>query len=47
MISFMVKIKDENKWGELEKGSEKPNWICKDCHDGGIIVVRHSKTKEK
>ena len=41
------KIKDENQWGELEKGSEKPNWICKDCYDGGIIVVRHSKTKEK
>ena len=19
-------------------GSEKPNWICKDCYDGGIIV---------
>ena len=34
------KIKDENKWGELEKGSEKPNWICKDCYDGGIIVEK-------
>jgi hypothetical protein len=22
----------------LEKGSEKPNWICKDCYDGGIVV---------
>jgi len=32
------KIKDENYWGKLEKGSEKPNWICKDCYDGGIIV---------
>lgn len=32
------KIKDENHWGKLEKGSEKPNWICKDCYDGGIIV---------
>jgi len=36
-------IKDENKWGELEKGSEKPNWICKDCYDGGIVVVEDSK----
>jgi hypothetical protein len=32
------KIKNENRWGKLEKGSEKPNWICKDCYDGGIIV---------
>ncbi|MDC0242340.1 hypothetical protein OAK22_01660 [Nitrosopumilus sp.] len=32
------KIKDDNQWGKLEKGSEKPNWICKDCYDGGIIV---------
>jgi hypothetical protein len=32
------KIKDENRWGILEKDSEKPNWICKDCYDGGIIV---------
>ena len=33
------KIKDENRWGKSEKGLEKPNWICKDCHDGGIVVV--------
>ena len=33
------KIKDENQWGKLENGSEKPNWICKDCYDGGIVVV--------
>jgi hypothetical protein len=32
------KIKGENQWEILEKGSEKPNWICKDCYDGGIIV---------
>ena len=32
------KIKDENRWGKSEKDSEKPNWICKDCYDGGIIV---------
>jgi len=32
------KIKDENQWGKLEKDSEKPNWICKDCYDGGIIL---------
>ena len=41
------KIKDENKWGKLEKGSEKPNWICKDCYDGGIVVVGDSKPREK
>ena len=32
------KIKGENHWGKLEKESEKPNWICKDCYDGGIIL---------
>ena len=32
------KIKDENHWGKLQKDSEKPNWICKDCYDGGIIL---------
>jgi len=32
------KIKNENCWGKLDKDSEKPNWICKDCYDGGIIV---------
>ena len=32
------KIKDENRWGKFDKDSEKPNWICKDCYDGGIIV---------
>jgi len=32
------KIKDENKWGKLENGSEKPNWICKNCYDGGVIL---------
>ena len=32
------KIKDENHWGKLQKDSEKPNWICKNCYDGGIIV---------
>ena len=32
------KIKYENKWGKLEKDSEKPNWICKDCYDGGVVL---------
>ena len=32
------KIKDENQWGKLQKGSEKPNWICKDCYDGGVLL---------
>jgi len=32
------KIKGENQWDKLEKDSEKPNWICKDCYDGGVIL---------
>ncbi len=31
-------IKGENQWGTLEKDSEKPNWICKDCYDGGVLL---------
>ena len=38
LVSSWEKIKDENHWGKLEKDSEKPNWICKDCYDGGIIL---------
>jgi len=43
----MEKIKDENQWVKSEKDSEKPNWICKDCYDGGIAVVGDSKPREK
>ena len=32
------KIKIENQWETLEKDSEKPNWICKDCYDGGVLL---------
>jgi len=32
------KIKEENQWGTLKKDSEKPNWICKDCYDGGVSL---------
>ena len=31
-------ISDKIDVGKLKKGSEKPNWICKDCYDGGIVV---------
>ena len=31
---------NENQWGKLKKGSEKPNWICKDCYDGGIVAEK-------
>lgn len=31
------KIKAENRWETLEIDSEKPNWICKDCFDGGVL----------
>ena len=42
MISFMEKIKDENQWVKSEKVSEKPNWGCKDCYDGGIVVEKQN-----
>ena len=34
------KIKVENQWDTLEKDSEKPNWVCKDCFDGGVILKK-------
>jgi hypothetical protein len=41
-----VKIKNENNWDALEKGSEKPNWICKNCYDGGIILECNKENQE-
>ena len=41
------KIKDENRWGKSEKDSEKPNWICKDCYDGGVILERKNENQEQ
>jgi len=32
------KIKNEYHWGKLQKDSEKPSWICKDCYDGGVLL---------
>ena len=26
------------RWDKLEKDSEKPNWICKNCYDGGVLL---------
>ena len=40
-------ISDKIDVGKLKKGSEKPNWICKDCYDGGIVIVGDSKPREK
>ena len=40
-------ISDKIDVGKLKKGSEKPNWSCKDCYDGGIVVVGDSKPREK
>ena len=40
------KIKNENNWGNLEKDSEKPNWICKNCYDGGIILECKKENQE-
>ena len=37
------KIKVENQWKSLKEFSEKPNWICKDCYDGGVVLkmIKH------
>jgi hypothetical protein len=32
------KLEEENQWGTLKKDSEKPNWICKNCYDGGVLL---------
>jgi len=41
------KIKNENHWGNLEKYSEKPNWICKNCYDGGVILECKNENQEQ
>lgn len=32
------KIKVENDWDNIDPKDAVPNWNCKDCYDGGIIV---------
>ena len=32
------KIKAENDWDNIDPKDAVPNWNCKDCYDGGIIV---------
>ncbi len=27
-----------NKWEIIKKSNYNPNWICKDCYDGGVIL---------
>ncbi|MBS1268617.1 MAG: hypothetical protein MAG458_01348 [Nitrosopumilus sp.] len=37
------KIKLENQWKKDVKVSGKPNWICKECYDGGIVLEKLSE----
>jgi hypothetical protein len=32
------KIKVENQWIDINPKDAVPNWVCKNCYDGGIIV---------
>ena len=32
------KIKTENQWGVIDPKDAKPNWLCKECYDGGILL---------
>ena len=32
------KIKVENNWGNIDPKDAVPNWICKNCYDGGVIL---------
>ena len=32
------KIKTENQWGIIDPKDAKPNWLCKECYDGGILL---------
>ena len=31
-------ISDKIDVDKLEKGSEKPNWVCKDCDDSRVLL---------
>ena len=32
------KIKTENQWDVIDPKDAKPNWLCKECYDGGILL---------
>ncbi len=32
------KIKAENDWENIDPKDAMPNWICKDCYDGGVLI---------
>jgi hypothetical protein len=34
------KIKVENQWIDINPKDAVPNWVCKNCYDGGIILEK-------
>ena len=38
------KIKTENRWWKMDEKSAKPNWICKDCYEGGVVLENMNKS---
>jgi hypothetical protein len=34
------KIKVENQWDDIDPKDAVPNWVCKNCYDGGVILEK-------
>ena len=41
------KIKVENNWGNIDPKDAVPNWLCKECYDGGVILECKNKNQEQ
>ena len=41
------KIKVENNWGNIDPKDAVPNWLCKECYDGGIILECKNENQEQ
>ena len=41
------KIKVENNWGNIDPKDAVPNWLCKECHDGGVILECKNENQEQ
>ena len=41
------KIKVENNWGNIDPKDAVPNWLCKECYDGGVILECKNENQEQ
>ena len=37
----------ENNWGNIDPKDAVPNWLCKECYDGGVILECKNENQEQ